>query len=139
MSHVRTQIRDRIATVLAPVGTVHKTRVWPIAESALPVILVYTNTEETESADFGKLHRRLQVIVEIVAQATTVDTVTDTLIAGVEAAIGADISLGSLALDCLLAGIEITVSTDGSAPVARARMTYVAQYRTTHADPQTSI
>ena len=139
MSHVRTQIRDRVATLLAGVGTVHKSRAWNVAEAALPVILVYTNSEEIDAEDFEVLERRLQLVVEPIVQAATVDTTLDGLVADIEAAIGADVGLNGAATHCLLTGIEIFTSTEGSAPIARARMTYVAHYRTTFADPETPL
>lgn len=139
MSHVRAQIRDAVATLVSGVATVYKSRAYPIAEASLPVALVYCNTEEVEPTDFGKLERRLQVVVEIVVQASVFDATVDSLIASTEAALGSDLTLGGLALHCLLTQIDVTVSVEGSAPIARARMTYVAHYRTTFSDPETPL
>lgn len=140
MSHVRKQIRDRVAVLLAPVGTVYVSRIHRLPELTLPAILVYTNDEEIEPADFDKFQRSLQVVVEIVAQATaSVDDVLDALMVSVEAAIGADLTLNGLALQCGLASINVTMSVEGSAPIGRARMTFQTIYRTAYSDPENSI
>jgi hypothetical protein len=138
MSHVRTQIRDRFVTLLGPVGTVHASRIYPLAEDALPVLLVYTNNEtiDVDGAAFNALDRSLEVVVEIVEQATaTLDTALDTLLASVEAAIGADEDLNGLALHAAPASIEVSMSTEGAQPIGRARLTYSVLYRTTYTDP----
>ena len=38
MSHVRKQIRDAVAADLAPVATTHVARVYPVEQTALPVL-----------------------------------------------------------------------------------------------------
>ena len=140
MSHVRKQIRDRVATLLAPVGTVYTSRMHRLPELSLPALLVFTNDEEIEAADFTKAQRGLQVVVEVVAQATAnLDDDLDALVAGVEAAIGADPRLNGLALQCALAAINVTMSVEGSAPIGRARMTYQTIYRTAYSDPETAL
>lgn len=139
MSHVRTQIRDAVAEALAPIAFVHRSRYWPLEMGELPAILVYAGSEESEASSFDVLERRLQVIVEIISQASPPDTTMDDLIVRAEAALGTDVGLGGKALHCLLAATDISVSGEGSAPITRARMTYVAHYRTSFADPETPL
>jgi hypothetical protein len=142
MSHVRTQIRNRVATLLLPVGTVYASRVYPLAESALPCLLVYTNAEQIDADDsaFNVLERRIEVIVECVVQATaSLDAELDDLLAESEAAIAADPLLNGLALGCIPTATEITISTEGAQPVGRARMTLVALTRTSATDPTTVV
>lgn len=140
MSHVRTQLRDVVASLLSivPAG-VHKSRRYTVNEMELPAVLVYTNAEAIDSdtdAGFLVFDRVLQLVVEPIVQAVAdVDTVLDDLIAAVEVAIGVDIALGGLALHCLLRGIEVEMTTEGAQPLARARMTYEVLYRTTFTDP----
>jgi hypothetical protein len=139
MSHVRKQIRDRVAVLLAPVATTYKSRTYSIAEGVLPVLLVYTNSEEVEQVDFTTIERALQVVVEAVTQdGSDLDDALDDLIAGTETAIATDPTMGGKAMDCNLASIEVTVSTEGAQPIGRARLTFVARYRTTAADPETA-
>ena len=143
MTHVRTQLRDAAAIVLAPAGAVHKSRSYSLAESELAAILVYTNAESIdldENAAFDLYDRTLALVVEPIVQATAdVDTALDTLIEAIEMAIGADPGLGGLALHCLLRSIEVTISTEGAQPIARARMTYEVRYRTAFENPSTAI
>lgn len=141
MSHVRTQIRDAFASALASVCTVYKSRVYPVADTVLPVILVYTNNEEiNEDGSFSVLSRSLTVVVEIVADGgTSLDSTLDALTASAESAIGADPTLGGKCVEALPASIEIQISTEGARQIGRARLSYSVHYRTTAADPQTSI
>jgi hypothetical protein len=134
VSHVRTQIRNAVAALLP--GTVYKSRVWPVEQTELPVLLVYTGSEADRAGDMQSLERTLDVIVECVTQGT--DDEMDAQFVLVEQAL-ADTDLGGLALMFTLTGIEVTVSAEGSAPIGRGRMTYSAMYRTTYADPETSI
>jgi hypothetical protein len=132
MSHVRKQIRDAVVAALP--GTVYASRVWPVQESDLPVHLVYMGTEQAEELDFKTLDRRLEVVIECVAQA--LDDDLDALIVGVEQALGAGVAP---AMNLRLLSVEIVNSAEGSAPIGRARMTYEARYVTSFADPETSL
>lgn len=130
MSHVRTQIRDRFVALLTPVGSVYASRIWPIAEGSLPVILVYTNSEEIELDSLDDLLRRLTVVVEVVAQATPdLDTALDDILEQVEDALAADSTLNGLAMESLPAAIEVTMSGAGSQPTGRAKLSYSVLYR----------
>jgi hypothetical protein len=142
MSHVRTQIRDQVATLLAPVGTVYKSRVYPLAESDLPCLLVYTNAEQiaVDDSAFSTLERQIEVIVECRVQATTaLDTDLDDLLAAAEAAIEADADLSGLVLACVPTSIDIQILTSGAQPVGIARLTFVAVTRTSATDPTTVV
>jgi hypothetical protein len=114
MSHVRTQIRDAVVALLP--GTVLPSRVYPT--DSLPCTLVYTNAESDEQGAFGAIDRRLEVVVEVALSAT---------------------SLGGLIREIALAGIDVTLSAEGAAPIGRGRMTFAALYRTSYGDPTTSI
>ena len=140
MSHVRTQIRDRVAADLAGVATVYKTRLTPIAEASLPVLLVYTDTESSEIESFGALMRTLALVVEVVARGTAgLDTTLDDLVASVETALGADPTLNGLAVDCYPSALEVSTDNSGAEPVGRARVTFAVTYRTAPTDPTVSI
>lgn len=140
MTHVRTQIRDRAAVDLAGVGTVYKTRLTPIAEAALPVLLVYTDAETIEVETFDALMRTVELVVEIVSRGTSaLDTALDDLIAATETALGADPTLNGWAIQCIPASIAISVDNSGAEPIGRARITYAVTYRTALTDPTASI
>jgi hypothetical protein len=142
MSHVRTQIRDYAATLLGEVGTVYKSRVYPLGEDSLPALLLYTSAEamDIDSSAFDTLERRIEVVVEVIAQATTdLDTALDDLLASVESAIAADDSLGGLALSSVPTSIEVSILKDGAQPIGRARLTFQVLTRTSLTDPTTVI
>jgi hypothetical protein len=142
MSHVRTQIRNYVATLLAPVGTVYKSRVYPLAEANLPALLLYTAAEQMDmdSASFNAIERRIEVVVEVLAQATTdLDTALDELLADVEGALAADDDLNGLALSCVPASIEVSILKDGAQPIGRARLVFQVLTRTSLTDPTTVI
>lgn len=142
MSHIRTQIRDRVATLLAGVATVYKSRVYPLAEGALPALLVYTNTEsiDAETAAFETYERRIELVIDAVAQGTTdLDTALDDLIEGVEVALGADPTLSGTALMVMPTQFEISILKDGAQPIGRARLAYQVLTRTRSTDPTTAV
>lgn len=137
MSHVRKQIRDAVVAAVGGVATAIASRVYPLAEPDLPILLVYTNDEEIIGGTMGAYRRALDVIVEIVARGDDHDDAIDALIVGVEQALNQN-KLGGLCKP--LAPTAISISTDvGSAPIGRARLTYRATYFTEHATPETAV
>ena len=136
MSHARTQIRKKAAELLAPVAPVHCTRVLPIEQASLPVLLVSTATEEIEG-QFGVLDRRLELIVEAVTATQPVDDALDALIVEIESALTGD--LEGLVASCNPASIEVSASDEGNTLMGRARVIFSVVYRTAYADPETSV
>lgn len=71
MSHVRQQIRDKVAEILTGLATtgnnVFKSRVYPLASGELPGLCIYTNTEESDP-ETGKYdvfdERTVRVVIE---------------------------------------------------------------------------
>ena len=137
MSHVRKQIRDAAASALASLGGVHTSRVYPVQPDELPVLLVYTADEQIEG-NLSAMDRRLELVVECVAQGESVEDELDTLLAGVEQALD-DSTLGGVVVSLMPTSISVILSAEGSAPIGRTRITYEALYRTSFADPETSI
>jgi hypothetical protein len=138
MSHVRTQIRNAAAAALSGIGaSVHVTRVWPVAETELPAVLVYTNGEAIEQEQFGGLVRRLNLVAEVVVQGADLDDAMDSVLVEVEQALG--VGLGALVTDLVPSSVEVSTSTEGSAPIGRLRLAYEATYRTAFADPETNL
>jgi hypothetical protein len=142
VSHVRTQIRDAVAVLLAPIADVHKSRIYPLGEDSLPALLLYTSAEQLSVDDsaFETVERQIEVVVEAIAQATTdLDTALDDLLASVETAIADDPSLGGLAMACAPASIEVAILKDGAQPIGRARLVFQVLTRTSLTDPTTVI
>ena len=139
MSHVRTQIRAALVAALSPIATTHATRVHKLEQDTLPVLLVYTNNEETvEGGPMNAVQRLLEVEVVAVADGEAVDDQLDTLIAAVEAVLNAS-TLGGLVIHALPRSLQMSISTEGSQPIGRATLKYEVLYMTSMNDPETSI
>jgi hypothetical protein len=138
MSHVRKQIRDAAVAALASLGGVHATRTVPVDQAELPVILVYTNSEQIERMAVGLYARTLELVVEIVAKGRAVDDELDGLLVSVEPLLNAN-RLGGLCRPLVLNSISVDVDASGETPIGRARVTYSAVYQTAHADTETSV
>lgn len=142
--HLRRQIRDQVATMLAGLTTtgsnVFVTRAHPAEQANLPALLIYTLSEtadlSTDDAQGVKTYRRtLELAVEGVAQGVSVDDVLDDIALEVEEAIEADPTLGGLAWDSALTDTSIDVSRDGKKEGGSVRLVYSITYYATAADP----
>lgn len=146
MSHVRQQIRDRIATILTGLsGTganVYKMRRYPLDDSKLPAIAIYTMDETSNLITIGaRTNRRVvNVGVEIAAKglSTTISDTIDSYCVNVEEAIGNDFTLNGLAKSCLLTNTTIDVNVEGEKAVCTARLVFAAEYITSITDVETA-
>lgn len=143
MAHVREQIRNRFATLLGALagGRVYTSRVYPV--DILPVIGIFANSE-TSTQDptiaAARLNRDVDVIVEIAAEAIAdVDATVDVLASSVESAIAADSTMAGIAVDVTLTSTTMEIEDAGDIPLAFARLTFRAWYRTTAANPDAAI
>jgi hypothetical protein len=147
MSHVRQQIREYFEAQLAGLDTtganVYASRVYPLTNSTLPALLIYTQSESLEEHAFSKQrvqNRDLDVIVEGYVRAlANFDDALDNICKEAEVAILDDPSLGGLAIDCNLTQVEANYSGEGEQPVATIRLTFTVQYRTETGQPETAI
>ena len=147
MSHVRQQIRERVATDLTGLSTtgsnVFQSRVYPMEGAGLPGLIVYTNSESVdldETSSGRHLVRILDVVVEGYVKATSnSDDTVDTIAAEVETAIANDSDLNSLAKDSILATTEVELSGDAEKPIAVVRMTFTVVYVTADNAPETAL
>ena len=138
MSHVRQQIRDRIATILTGLptvgNTVFKMRRYALDDSKLPAILVYTMDEGSALMTIGNrtLNRTINCAVHILCTgtSTTIQNTIDSLCVSVEQAIGNDFQLNGLAKSCILTSTEVDIVTDGEKPISSARLVYAVNYIT---------
>jgi prophage DNA circulation protein len=135
MSHVRTQIRDAIVAALDPLGSVHKSRVYPLQPDELPAFLVYSDTEDLVG-DFALMERAYRVNVEIVVRGDDYEAQLDEQLVAVEKALNG--SLTDLVVSILPVAIATSVSGEGSAPIGRMPVTFEAAYRTSFDDPETA-
>jgi hypothetical protein len=145
MKHHRQVIREKVASILAPIGiTVHRTRIYPY--DALPAISVYVNQERATNENSSALNtparytREAELVVEVLAEAVTgVDDTVDDYVAQVEAELAADLTLDGTVTECILERTAFQSYGDGEKPVMSARLSYRVWYRTTAADPETAI
>jgi len=148
MPHVRTQIRNAVAAALTGLTTtgprVHPSRVWPLQQTDLPALLVYTTSDQVdyERSTIGrprKLWRDLELVVEArAASAAGLDDTLDRIETEVIAALNLDITLGGLAKEIEIAGTEIEFDT-AETPIGTNRMTFRLAYRHREDDPNTAL
>ncbi len=146
MSHVRNQIRNRIATLVTglPVtgANVYKMRKYALDDSKLPAICVYTTDESSSLITVGArtLRRVINVMVEVLAKGSSV-TISDTIdniCISVEEAIAADFSLNGLAKSTILTSTETDVNIEGENGIGSARLVYAVEYVTSIGDVETA-
>ncbi|MFQ5510158.1 MAG: hypothetical protein ACE5FN_12620 [Leptospirillia bacterium] len=148
MPHVRTQIRNAVAVALTGLATtgprVHPSRLWPLQQTDLPALLVYTTSDQAdyERSTIGRprlLWRDLELVVEARASgAAGLDDTLDRIEAEVTAALNLDPTLGGLSKDIDFAGAEIDLD-QAETPVGTNRMTFRVAYRHREDDPNTAI
>ena len=147
MAHVRKQIRDRIASVLASGVTsvssrVYTSRVYPMTSANLPAITVYIGSEQSNLITIGttkSLGRRLAINIDIYARSTSgLDDSIDAIAVEVEEAIAGDFTVNGLAKEAILSATNIEYSGEAEQPVGIARLSYDVLYHTTVADPSTA-
>lgn len=147
MSHVRQQIRDDIVTTLTGLTTtgsnVFRSRIFPLEETNLPALCIYTKSEASEYDTIGlprSVNRVLDVAVEAyVKGVSNYDNTLDTIAVEVEEAIAADVTLGNLAKDAQITAFEADFAGDGEQPVAVGRFTVTVEYRTVENDVETAV
>ena len=146
MSHVRQQIRERIATNctgLTTTGTnVFQSRIYNLESGNLPCLLIYSKSETSDRLTMqptDSLNRDLDVVVEGYVRATTIDDPLDTISAEVEVAIAGDPTCNDLAIDTFLSSTEIDYDGEGDQPIGVVRMTWSVNYETKTTVPTTAL
>lgn len=140
MAHIRSQIRDTVATALTSAGlTTKKSRAYAVG--TFPMALVYAETENSDApaTSGGSMIRRLVVTVEYVAvgRSDTLDDTLDDAAVVIETAL-ADTNLGGLVKNIHLQNTNITFDPSGDEIVGLIRMSFSATYGTTAIDPETT-
>jgi hypothetical protein len=136
MSHLRQLIRSNIVTTVTGLSTtasrVYQTRIYPLEQSKLPGLCVYTKSEETEYVTIGlprRQERTLEVVVEIYASAISgLDNTLDTISAQIEEALATDITRGGYAKDTKVIAFEADFDGSGEQPVGVGRLTVQVTY-----------
>tara|TARA_B100000427_G_C15518610_1_gene599316 strand:+ start:1869 stop:2318 length:450 start_codon:yes stop_codon:yes gene_type:complete len=149
MAHVRQQLRERAASTLGSLTTtgskVYQSRVYPLATSNLPGLLIYTRSEDSQPETMGAastrlIQRNLSLVVEgYVKAVSNYDDTVDTIAEEVETAMGNDRTLNGLAKDSYLISTEINYDGEGDKPVAAVTMTYLVEYMTIENAPGSAV
>lgn len=151
MSHARTQIRDMIVTALRAIEdmkwSVFASRVIPVPETSLPVILVYTTEEAISTETMGPPRtqiRSLAVMVDLIVQAQeTYDDDLDAMQVNVEDVLGGSAFLATMntakVKNIALEAANKTMSGEPTITTCATRMEYRVEYVTRENDPETLI
>ena len=146
MAHLRQQIRERIAPLCTGLSTtgsnVFQSRLYPIEDSSLPCLLIYTTSEDSEVIEMATprpMQRSLSVVIQGVYSATQPDDNLDTIAKEVEVVMAGDKDINSLASSSYLQSTEIEVNAEGKKPIGVIRLTYIVDYRNVDNNPETAI
>ena len=146
MAHLRQSIRERVATDVTSLTTtganVFQSRVFPVEDSSLPCLLVYTTSEESEVTEIASprpMTRILNVVVQGVVGAATPDDTLDLISKEVEVAMAADVKINDLANNSFLSSTEIEFFSEGAKPIGTVMLNYSVEYRNLDNNPETAI
>ena len=146
MAHLRQSIRERIATDVTSLTTtganVFQSRIFPVEESKLPCLLVYTTSEDSEVTEMASprpMTRMLNVVVQGVVSAAQPDDTLDLISKEVEVALAGDVSINSLANNSFLSSTEIEFNADGAKPIGTVVLNYLVEYRNLDNNPESAI
>ena len=139
MAHKRQSIRERVASTLTGLTTtgsnVFQSRVYPIENTKLPCLLIYTREETSEPLVMNPprtIEKVLSLVVEGYVKANTnFDDTIDTICEEVEEALFTDRLINDLALDSFLVNTEISYNGDGDNPLGIVVMTFQITYHHT--------
>jgi len=145
MAHVCNQIKKAVTTLVTGLTTtganVFEQRFRTVQQSELPCLLVFTTSEniELEEGTLDAPMRIMNLRVQGNVQATSsLDDTLDTILKEVEVALGADITIGGLAIGLDMAGWDKPEpDDDGEKPVGKININYLIQYRTPFGAPET--
>ena len=146
MSHIRTQIRNKVATALNRLKTtdqnVYKGRFYGIQAGNLPALLIYTSSESAEVTTMGagrNSDRILTLVVEGYAKSNAVvEDTLDKIAVEVEEAL-ANETLDGLIRDIEYNGFELDANADPDQTVAVIRLTFSIEYTVAEDDVETAL
>jgi len=146
-NHIRQQIREKFGTTLTGLTTtgsnVFESRVYPLENTNLPALIIYTKSETSEPIVIGTdrlMSRELSIIVECYVKATSnFDDTIDTISKEVEVAIAADRTLDGLAKDTYLESTEIEFNAEGEKPLGYVSLTFLTNYYVKEKVPDVAV
>ena len=136
-NHLRRQIRERVATMLAGLSTtgnnVFQSHVYPLENSELPALCIYTQDEEIEvdaTGDPRVCHSTMTLIVDGYAQTSSnLDDQLDQIGKEVQVAMAGDVDIKNLVKDSYLSSVNISYSGESTSPIGVIRHNYSVLYR----------
>ena len=146
MSHIRKQIRDKVARKLDFLNTtkrnIYKGRFYGIQAAKLPALLIYTSSESAEVTTMGtgrNSDRILTLVVEGYAKSNAViEDTLDQIAVEVEEAL-ANTTLDGLIRDIEYNGYELDANADPEQTVAVIRLTFSIEYSVAEDDVETAL
>jgi hypothetical protein len=145
-AHMRTQIRNAVASLLAGLSTtgsnVFKSRVQQYADNKLPALNIVTNNEDVTTLTVGErtYEKNLTVAIFIKCKATDdVDEEIDQIMLEVEQAIAANPTLGGLVTDMTLTAADAETRLEVEKETGQGVMAYIANYYVEAANPDVSL
>lgn len=146
MSHIRKQIRDKVARKLDFLNTtkrnIFKGRFYGIQAAKLPALLIYTSSESAEVTTMGtgrNSDRILTLVVEGYAKSNAViEDTLDQIAVEVEEAL-ANTTLDGLIRDIEYNGYELDANADPEQTVAVIRLTFSIEYSVAEDDVETAL
>ena len=145
MSHARQQILDAAVTVLelGVTATVQSGRVWTLQEGELPIVGVYTNSEELSQDDgtFDAIGRSLELVCEVTAQGVdgaTVNSSLNDVAVEIETVLGANRQMLGV-LDIVPGAYDVEMSSEAETVTGKGVTTFDVMYRTAIGSPETII
>lgn len=134
MSHVRTQIREGVTAALYGATScgdkVYQTRSWPLDDTAMPGICIYTSSETKSAAGLRSTARAVELVLDIYASGVAWESAADAVDAESEAILMAEGFLGDLVDDVQPTSSGSKLITDGAKPYGVLRVIYTINYTT---------
>lgn len=148
--HAKTQIRDAAATACAALtstgANVFKARPdeRPLQEGELPALCIYTDEEDIEVGTLGRSGRRLIRTLELRFRGSAkstgdLDKTLDNITKEVEAAIGADPTLGGKCKDAYPIAVRKDRDAEGEKPASWVEIVFSVEYHTAQGTPDAAL
>jgi len=146
-NHIRQQIREQVGSTLTGLTTtganVFQTRVYPLENTNLPALVIYTKSETSEPLVISAnriMSRELQLIIEVyVKQTSNFDDEVDKICKEVEIALSGDTTINGLAKDSFIQSTEIEYNTEGEKPLSYGILTFLTNYYVDETRPDIAV
>ena len=146
MSHLRQQIRERVASTLTGLTTtgsnIFQSRIYPMEQASLPGLIVYSVSESTAPVTMGAIRdmdATLTLAIEAYAIGANLDDSLDTICKEVQVAMHGDRTVSSLAKDLQLDSTTIVFAQDSDVPAGYATMNWSVNYQFAENNPEVAI